>query len=196
LDEASKVSFAHKISQDRGVYFNKGDYTGGNSTTYVYNEKMPNETALSYIYKVNNAWEIAGTYKAFWGVSYQKNYLGSDSAGNKIDYSEAITKHPYNVLGFATEYVMNDKWSFQGFGNFIRNYKEIETSFPAPSKTAELDRGYNLTQLGGNIQYHLSVIKGGTILLGCYNSKLLSEDTSVGYLFDITNTTLSYSQNF
>lgn len=189
LDAASKISFAHKMTQDRGVYYNDGL----GITSNVYNEKMPNETAVSYIYKINEGWEVAGTYKTIWGVSYQKNILGSNQ-----DYSEAITKHPYNVLGFATDYSLNDKWSFQGWGSYIRNYKQIETSNTSvkPKAVDEMDRGYKVTQVGGNVQYHLNAIKGGTILLGSYVSKIQSEDSSVGYLFDITNTTLSYSQNF
>lgn len=182
LDSVSKLSLAHKISQDRGIYYN--DDAG---KTYVYNESLPNESGLAYTYKVNDALEVAAVYKGFWGVSYQKNVLGSNN-----DYGEAITKHPYNSYGFATDYRPNEKWTLQTYGSFIRNYKKNEIG----GQASVMDRGYKVTQIGGNIQYNMNVIKGGTILLGSYVTKLESEDADVGYLFDITNTTLSYSQNF
>lgn len=182
LDSVSKLSLAHKMSQDRGIYYN--DDAG---KTYVYNESLPNESGLAYTYKVNDALEVAAVYKGFWGVSYQKNVLGSNN-----DYGEAITKHPYNSYGFATDYRPNETWTFQTYGSFIRNYKKNEIG----GQASIMDRGYKVTQIGGNIQYNMNVIKGGTILLGSYVTKLESEDTDVGYLFDITNTTLSYSQNF
>ena len=176
-----KVSLSQKFSQDRGVYTN--DDKG---SQYSYTESLPNETGLAYIFAPNNALEVAAVFKTFWGTTYERNVRHSD----KPEYTETVRILPCNSYGFAASYAATKEVTLQGYGNFLRNYKASDISGYAE------EQGYNVSQLGGNIQYAPSFFNGGKILLGSYVTRLVSEDQAVGRVFDITNTSLSYSHSF
>jgi len=180
-----KISLAHKLSQDREV--NTG---GAGAAKASYTEALPNETGLAYIYKVNDALELAGVVKAFWGLKYDREIEYKNSKD-----SDTVTLHPYNSYGFAASYKLNKEFEFQGYGNYIRGYKAGFNNFSNPLTGFEDTDGYDVSQFGGNVQYTASWLGGGTLLLGTYVTKLVSEDKS-GQVFDITNTSLSYSYAF
>jgi hypothetical protein len=179
--ENQKISLSQKFSQDRGVYKNDGK---GLQQSWI--ESLPNETGLAYIIQANQDWEVAAVYKAFWGTVYEKNIRSSDSPLA----TEIVNVLPCNSYGFATSYRIGD-WELQGYGNFLRNYRASITSGGGTD-----EKGYNVSQVGGNIQYSPEFLSGGTILLGSYVNRLVNEDAAVGTVFDITNTTLSYSHTF
>ncbi|GBR72718.1 hypothetical protein NO1_0214 [Candidatus Termititenax aidoneus] len=180
-----KISLSHKLSEERHV--DTGD--GKESTAGTdYNEALPNETGLAYIYQVNDALELAGVFKTFWGLTYEK-YTNIESGDSNV---ETVAIAPVNSYGFAASYKVTNEWELQGYGNFLRNYKNSLTS----GLTGPDEKGYDVTQLGANVQYSPSFLNGGTILLGSYMTKLVNEDKNDGKMFDITNTSLSYSHAF
>ncbi|MDR2428229.1 MAG: hypothetical protein LBD62_00305 [Candidatus Margulisbacteria bacterium] len=183
-----KVSLAHKFSHDRNVHTGDGNKSTATGTDYT--ETIPHETGLAYIYQVNDALELAGVFKTFWGLTYEKNT--DTESGNEKDYTETVFIAPVNSYGFAASYKVTNEWELQGYGNFLRNYRNSLTSGP----TGKEEKGYDVTQLGANVQYSPSFLNGGTILLGSYVTRLVSEDKNVGNVFDITNTLLSYSHAF
>ncbi|MDR1453761.1 MAG: hypothetical protein LBJ25_07310, partial [Candidatus Margulisbacteria bacterium] len=175
-----------KFSQDRNVH--TADTNNSNGKVTDYNEVLANETGLAYIYKVNDALELAGVFKTFWGLTYEKN----TEVENGDDYTETVSIQPVNSYGFAASYKVTNEWELQGYGNFLRNYRNSLTS----GLTGAEEKGYDVTQLGANVQYSPSFLNGGTVLLGSYVTRLVSEDKNVGNVFDITNTSLSYSHAF
>lgn len=181
-----QISLSQKFSLDRNVYINTDE-----NHTMSYIDSLPNETGLAYIYKVNNALEVAGVMKTFWGLKYDRN-IESSKAPMSV---ETVTLHPYNSYGFAASYKLNKALEFQGFGNYIRGYKAGFNNFIDPLAGPVDSEGYDVSQFGGNVQYTSSWLGNGTLLLGSYVTKLVSEDKS-GKVFDITNTSLSYSYAF
>ncbi|MDR1323443.1 MAG: hypothetical protein LBK68_03290 [Candidatus Margulisbacteria bacterium] len=180
-----KISLAHKFSHERDTHTGDGNKnTAG--TDYV--ETLPAETGLAYIYRVNDALELAGVFKTFWDLTYEKT-TKTDGGGES---TESVFIAPVNSYGFAASYKVTNEWELQGYGNFLRNYKNSLAS----GLTGKEEKGYDVTQLGANVQYSPSFLNGGTILLGSYMTRLVNEDPNVGTVFDITNTSLSYSHAF
>jgi hypothetical protein len=185
MTDDQKISLAHKFSHERDTHTGDGNKnTAG--TDYV--ETLPAETGLAYIYRVNDALELAGVFKTFWGLTYEKT-TKTDGDGES---TESVFIAPVNSYGFAASYKVTNEWELQGYGNFLRNYKNSLAS----GLTGKEEKGYDVTQLGANVQYSPSFLNGGTILLGSYMTRLVNEDPNVGTVFDITNTSLSYSHAF
>ncbi|MDR1113596.1 MAG: hypothetical protein LBL50_00720 [Candidatus Margulisbacteria bacterium] len=180
-----KISLAHKFSHERDTHTGDGNK---NTVGTDYVETLPAETGLAYIYRVNDALELAGVFKTFWGLTYEKT-TKTDGGGES---TESVFIAPVNSYGFAASYKVTNEWELQGYGNFLRNYKNSLASGP----TGKEEKGYDVTQLGANVQYSPSFLNGGTILLGSYMTRLVNEDPNVGTVFDITNTSLSYSHAF
>lgn len=184
IDSANKFTFVHKFSDKRGVYTRTT-----NKSTYSDVEVVPNETSLGYVYTMNKNFEIGAYYKMTWGASYTTNKQGYDDNRNSYsDNQDTITKYPYNNLTLVGDYRVNDKLAFQSYYVYIRNYKKIEIS----NNETNLDRGWKICQLGGNVQY--KVVPDGTILLGAYNTHQLSEDTDINWKIDqmVTYVSLAY----
>lgn len=182
IDANNKFTFAHKFSQNRGLYVRT---TGGD--TYTDTEAVPNETSLGYVYNANKNLELGAYYKMTWGTSYTTNKKGADTG----DDQNHVTKHPFNNLTLVADYKLNDRTSLQGYYVYIRNYKQIEYINASKATNDDMDRGWKVNQLGGNVQY--KVTPADTLLLGSYISKLISEDTDVNWIIDQTVTHISYN---
>ncbi|MDR1998010.1 MAG: hypothetical protein LBQ83_06775 [Candidatus Margulisbacteria bacterium] len=190
LADNQKISLAQKFSQDRAVQKHDGKYGSAQSS---YLESLPNETGLSYIYSVNDSLEVAGVFKTFWGLIYDQNIQSSSAP----ETTETVRLFPYNSYGFAASYALNSELELQGYGNYIKGYKSGVNNSVHPLTGAKEDSsGYDVSQFGGNVQYSPALLRGGTILLGSYVTKLVSMDPAIGQTFDLTNTSLSYSHAF
>jgi len=188
IDPANKFMFVHKIAQNRGLFVR--DYNSALPSPYVtYTdiEVVPNETSVGYTHNFTKNFELGAYYKYTWGASYT-----TDRKGSNVSDQVAVTKYPFGNLTVAADYGINDKLSLQSYYVYIRNYKQIEYKNAATNKD-DMDRGWKICQLGGNVQY--KVIPDGTMLIGAYNTQQLSEDNSINWKFDQTVTYVSWSQN-
>lgn len=174
LNANTKVTVAHKISQDRGMYVRDG------VNGYTVTDKVPNETSVGLVYALNDKLELGAYHKQWWQIGYDVVKSGAGS-----DEENKVTKYAYTNDTLVADYMISKAIRLQGYYAYLRNYKKQELN-------GTLDRGWKIGQLGGNVQYMLN--NNGTILLGAYNTKMVSEDNEPGtYIIDQTVTHLSYS---
>ncbi|MDR1997893.1 MAG: hypothetical protein LBQ83_06190 [Candidatus Margulisbacteria bacterium] len=184
-----KVTFAHKISSARKDNQTVSNLKGDTEVESNFNEEVPAETALGYIFQVNEAWSVAATYKATVGTSYTRE-IEYDKGGSGDEEVETTT-FPYTTYGFATSYRLNEAIELQGYGNYTRNYRAGWNDVNLGNQ-----KGFDFSQYGGNVQYSPAFFNGGTILFGIFNTKVVSEEPGVNFLLDATSTLLSYSHAF
>ncbi|GBR76909.1 hypothetical protein NO2_1381 [Candidatus Termititenax persephonae] len=193
-----KISFAHKLSQDRQDSEQTVDHKGNVLAEKNYNESVPNETAISYIYNVDDTLELAVSQRTVWGTQYNRDVEVTKvarlpgGAENTAYNDDGPTKTlPYNTYGLSAAYQPNSEWGFLGYGNYTYGYRAAFNDINLGNH-----KGFDFTQIGGNIQYSPSLLGGGTLLFGIFNSKIVGLDPAIGFSLDATTSLVSYSHAF
>jgi hypothetical protein len=169
------------IRKTNGKQTNKGvaDDKGG----WGNNDFIPAETALGYVYKVNDALEVAGTYVYNWGGKY--DWQEFDNKGKDIGEASEVKVFSYNTFGLAADYIYSE-FQAQGYINWVKG-KEIITFDDEYNSYDEDGKGHDTTTLGVNLLWTPSFANIGTIGVSIENSKdiygIFTTDSTTAALF-------------
>ncbi|MDR1453557.1 MAG: hypothetical protein LBJ25_06265 [Candidatus Margulisbacteria bacterium] len=164
-----------------------------------YNDFIPAETALGYVYKVTDALEVAGTYVYNWGGKI--DYQAFDNKGNDVGDAVESNLQAYHGFGLAADYVYSE-FQVQGYINWAKGSKVVKNEDGDYIRTVgsnttlddddKLVKGNDNTTLGINLLWTPGFAKVGTVGVGIENSKdVLGVDTT-----DSTTTALFYTYLF
>ncbi|MDR1323291.1 MAG: hypothetical protein LBK68_02520 [Candidatus Margulisbacteria bacterium] len=173
----------------------KAKAKGGNGN----NDFIPAETALGYIYKVNDALEVAGTYVYNWGGKI--DYQAFDTKGNDVGDAVESNLQAYHGFGLAADYTYSE-FQAQGYINWAKGSNVVKNEdgdyVRAVGSNTTLDdddkriQGNDNTTLGIILLWTPSFANVGTIGVGIENNKdVYNVDTT-----DSTTTALFYTYLF
>ncbi|GBR72746.1 hypothetical protein NO1_0241 [Candidatus Termititenax aidoneus] len=191
-----KISVSHKFASARNDNFTNLDGEGKVIQEGNFNENVPAETALGYIYQVNDALQAAVSYKATDGTNYGRE-IDYDK-GNGVGYAnhnpssewENTKTLPNSTWGLAAAYKLNPAVELQGYGTHTKGYRAAWNDVNLTPGDG-WNEGFDFTQIGGNVQWTPDFFSGGTLLFGAFNSRIFNATN--GYLLDATTTLVSYS---
>ncbi|MBU0580801.1 MAG: hypothetical protein KKA19_06460 [Candidatus Margulisbacteria bacterium] len=186
----SHLIYNHKLVEEKGKDINN------NIVDIEYNEVMPAETIMGYMYKLTNNLELGGTLKIVWPVTYTQigNRWTTATSGPESDID--VYKRGYKVYTLAGEYDLPDElafqpWlkgiAFQGYYGWSDPYAEqINTNQP------EIDvAGHETTEMGINA---IQLIREYKIIFGINRIRQLTATT--GEEIDNTKFYINYSTDF
>ncbi|MDR1453738.1 MAG: hypothetical protein LBJ25_07195, partial [Candidatus Margulisbacteria bacterium] len=181
-----KISVSHKFASQRNDNISNRDHSGSVVVEGSQNEDVPAETALGYVYSVNDALEIAASYKATAGTSYDRDI---DYSKGGTDTSVETSTLPNSTYGLAASYKLTPEIELQAYGTHTKGYRAAWNDINLTPDT--WNKGFDFTQKGGNAQWTPTFFNGGSILFGFFNTKIVSADN--GFSLDATTTLVSYS---
>ncbi|MDR1323725.1 MAG: hypothetical protein LBK68_04725 [Candidatus Margulisbacteria bacterium] len=194
-----KISVSHKFASARKDNFTNLDGAGKVVQEGNFNENVPAETALGYIYQINDALQAAVSYKATDGSNYGREIDYDKGTGvpyaskNPASEWENTKTLPNSTWGLAAAYKLNPEIELQGYGTHTKGYRAAWNDVNLTPGDG-WNEGFDFTQIGSNVQWTPDFFSGGTLLFGAFNSKIFNATN--GYLLDATTTLVSYSHAF
>ncbi|MDR1997843.1 MAG: hypothetical protein LBQ83_05935 [Candidatus Margulisbacteria bacterium] len=145
-------------------------------------EYSPAETAIGYVYKINDALELGATYTRNWGAKF-----------NNQRYEDlTVESLGYNSLGLAADYLWSE-FQFQGFANFTAG-AELAKVDGEDIDGDRAKKGTDTTQFGLNAIWTPSFASIGSVGIGIVNDRAVN--WADGTVSDSTSTALFYTYLF
>jgi hypothetical protein len=166
-------------------------YNDENKEGTASNGLIPAQTAVGYVYTVNDSLEFGAQLAHDWQSAYRRD---NKEYGQKVE-SDEVTIKANDTLSLAVDYIY-DQFQVQGYLSMVKG-AGIETS-DSPGKTDQDElKGADTTTLGVNLLWTPAFANVGTIGLGIENSKEVDYDFGYGPKTDTNlTTTLFYTYLF
>ena len=152
IADNQKLLLAHNFGAVRNKKWKEVErYTGTPYREYTikeYGYRLPDTTALGYVYKMNNNLELAGAYTVVWGAEYER--IEKYDNDNRYRYVIKEERAPYSIYGVAVSWqAIDDLLELQGYVNTAQGINDGTIRYEGDEevKTDII----NYTQLGGSV---------------------------------------------
>jgi hypothetical protein len=150
-------------------------------------------TALSYIYKVDNNLEVAGSFTQTWSTGQYWTETLDRHGEETPEACRVVETLGHSTIGLAANYLLNNEFRFQGFANFSRHAGvELGRRYTNETNLESGRRGTDYTVLGLNAFYTPNFMDIGTFGVHVENTRSVASNNEV----NSTVTALSYKFMF